>query len=111
LRGALHTEQAVNEAVTGVLNATRAVRNTGGLPSPTLRPEAPVRRSQASGSRGRAFETAGASTTADTGRRTRRADYLAAPTDTVTDATFSPFAFVKVAVCRMSSDDAPIFTV
>ena len=30
---AFPTEQAVNEALKGVLNTTRAVRNTGGLPN------------------------------------------------------------------------------
>ena len=37
--------------------------------------------------------------------------YFAAPTETDTVATFSSFAFVNVAVWRMSSEDAPIFTV
>jgi hypothetical protein len=50
---AFPTEKAVNEALRGVLNTTRAVRNTGGLPNRSLRPEARMRRSQASRSRGR----------------------------------------------------------
>ena len=36
--GAFPTEQAVNEALKGVLNTTRAVRSTGGLPNSALRP-------------------------------------------------------------------------
>ena len=35
---AFPTEQAVNEALKGVLNTTRAVRNTGGLPNKALQP-------------------------------------------------------------------------
>ena len=35
---AFPTEQAVNEALKGVLNTTRAVRSTGGLPNKALRP-------------------------------------------------------------------------
>ena len=35
---AFPTEQAVNEALKGVLNTTRAVRNTGGLPNEALQP-------------------------------------------------------------------------
>ena len=36
--GAFPTERAVNEALKGVLNTTRAVRNTGGLPNKALQP-------------------------------------------------------------------------
>ncbi len=35
---AFPTERAVNEALKGVLNTTRAVRNTGGLPPKALQP-------------------------------------------------------------------------
>ena len=35
---AFPTEQAVNEALNGVLNTTRAVRNMGGLPNKTRQP-------------------------------------------------------------------------
>ncbi len=35
---AFPTERAVNEALKGVLNTTRAVRNTGGLPNRALQP-------------------------------------------------------------------------
>lgn len=35
---AFPTEQAVNEALKGVLNTARAVRNTGGLPNRALQP-------------------------------------------------------------------------
>jgi hypothetical protein len=35
---AFPTEQAVNEALKGVLNTTRAVRRTGGLPNKALQP-------------------------------------------------------------------------
>jgi hypothetical protein len=35
---AFPTEQAVNEALKGVLNTTRAVRSTGGLPDKALQP-------------------------------------------------------------------------
>ncbi|OFV89569.1 MAG: hypothetical protein A3G76_14735 [Acidobacteria bacterium RIFCSPLOWO2_12_FULL_65_11] len=41
---AFPTEQAVNEALKGVLNTTRAVRNTGGLPNKALRPTSRARR-------------------------------------------------------------------
>ena len=34
---AFPTEQAVNEALKGILNTARAVRSTGGLPNKTLR--------------------------------------------------------------------------
>jgi len=35
---AFPTEEAVNEALKGVLNTTRAVRSTGGLPNKALQP-------------------------------------------------------------------------
>src|SRR6266540_6469006 len=35
---AFPTEEAVNEALKGVLNTTRAVRRTGGLPNKALQP-------------------------------------------------------------------------
>jgi len=35
---AFPTERAVNEALKGVLNTTRAVRSTGGLPNKALQP-------------------------------------------------------------------------
>jgi hypothetical protein len=35
---AFPTERAVNEALKGVLNTARAVRNTGGLPNKALQP-------------------------------------------------------------------------
>ena len=38
------TEQAVNEALKGVLNTTRAVRNTGGLPNKALQPTSRAKR-------------------------------------------------------------------
>ena len=41
---AFPTEQAVNEALRGVLNTARAVRSTGGLPDKALRPASRVRR-------------------------------------------------------------------
>ena len=41
---AFPTEQAVNEALKGVLNTTRAVRNTGGLPNKALQPTSRARR-------------------------------------------------------------------
>lgn len=37
---AFPTEEAVNEALKGVLSTTRAVRNTGGLPNRRLQPTA-----------------------------------------------------------------------
>ena len=40
---AFPTEQAVNEALKGVLNTTRAVRNTGGLPNKALQPTTRVK--------------------------------------------------------------------
>ena len=45
---AFPTEQAVNEALKGVLNTARAVRNTGGLPNRALRPLAGARRKRKS---------------------------------------------------------------
>jgi hypothetical protein len=41
---AFPTEQAVNEALKGVLNTTRAVRSTGGLPNKALQPTSRKRR-------------------------------------------------------------------
>jgi hypothetical protein len=41
---AFPTEQAVNEALKGVLNTTRAVRNTGGLPNKALQPASRAKR-------------------------------------------------------------------
>src|SRR5437773_2282272 len=41
---AFPTERAVNEALKGVLNTTRAVRNTGGLPNKALRPTSGTKR-------------------------------------------------------------------
>ena len=41
---AFPTEQAVNEALKGVLNTTRAVRETGGLPNKALQPTSRARR-------------------------------------------------------------------
>jgi hypothetical protein len=41
---AFPTEQAVNEALRGVLNTTRAVRSTGGLPNKVLQPASRVTR-------------------------------------------------------------------
>ena len=40
---AFPTEQAVNEALKGVLNTTRAVRSTGGLPNKALQPTSRAR--------------------------------------------------------------------
>jgi hypothetical protein len=40
---AFPTEAAVNEALRGVLNTTRAVRNTGGLPNKALQPTSRTR--------------------------------------------------------------------
>ena len=40
---AFPTEDAVNEALRGILSTTRAVRRTGGLPDRTLKPAAPRR--------------------------------------------------------------------
>jgi hypothetical protein len=44
---AFPTEQAVNAALRGVLNTTRAVRDTGGLSNEALQPTSPARRVQA----------------------------------------------------------------
>lgn len=41
---AFPTERAVNEALKGVLNTTRAVRNTGGLPNKALQPASRAKR-------------------------------------------------------------------
>ena len=41
---AFPTERAVNEALKGVLNTTRAVRRTGGLPNKALQPTSRRRR-------------------------------------------------------------------
>jgi hypothetical protein len=41
---AFPTERAVNEALKGVLNTTRAVRNTGGLPNKALQPTSRAKR-------------------------------------------------------------------
>ena len=41
---AFPTERAVNEALKGVLNTTRAVRQTGGLPNKALQPTSRARR-------------------------------------------------------------------
>lgn len=41
---AFPTERAVNEALKGVLNTARAVRNTGGLPNKALQPTSRARR-------------------------------------------------------------------
>ena len=41
---AFPTEQAVNEALKGVLNTARAVRNTGGLPNRALQPPSRTKR-------------------------------------------------------------------
>ena len=41
---AFPTEQAVNEALKGVLNTTRAVRSTGGLPNRALQPTSRAKR-------------------------------------------------------------------
>ena len=41
---AFPTEDAVNEALRGVLNTTRAVRRTGGLPNKALQPTSRARR-------------------------------------------------------------------
>ena len=38
------TEQAVNEALKGMLNTTRAVRSTGGLPDRALQPTSRAKR-------------------------------------------------------------------
>jgi len=41
---AFPTEEAVNEALKGVLNTTRAVRNSGGLPNKALQPTSRAKR-------------------------------------------------------------------
>jgi len=41
---AFPTERAVNEALKGVLNTARAVRDTGGLPNKALQPTSRARR-------------------------------------------------------------------
>ena len=41
---AFPTERAVNEALKGVLNTTRAVRQTGGLPNKALQPTSRARK-------------------------------------------------------------------
>jgi hypothetical protein len=51
---AFPTEQAVNEALKGVLNTTRAVRSSGGLPNKTLQPTSRTRRKATSRKRSRA---------------------------------------------------------
>jgi hypothetical protein len=43
---AFPTERAVNEALKGVLNTARAVRNTGGLPNKALQPLRPTSRAR-----------------------------------------------------------------
>jgi hypothetical protein len=43
IAAAFPTERAVNEALKGVLNTTRAVRNTGGLPNKALQPTSRAR--------------------------------------------------------------------
>jgi hypothetical protein len=50
---AFPTERAVNEALKGVLNTTRAVRNTGGLPNKALQPTSRARKKGKSKSRSR----------------------------------------------------------
>jgi hypothetical protein len=51
---AFPTERAVNEALKGVLNTARAVRNTGGLPNKALQPPSRARRRSKPRKRGRA---------------------------------------------------------
>ena len=51
---AFPTERAVNEALKGVLNTTRAVRNTGGLPNRALQPTSRAARKSKSRKRSRA---------------------------------------------------------
>jgi hypothetical protein len=51
---AFPTERAVNEALKGVLNTARAVRNTGGLPNKALQPSSRARRKAKSRKRARA---------------------------------------------------------
>jgi hypothetical protein len=50
---AFPTERAVNEALKGVLNTTRAVRSTGGLPNKALQPTGRARRKAKSKPRSR----------------------------------------------------------
>ena len=51
---AFPTEKAVNEALKGILNTTRAVRNIGGLPNKALQPTRRSRRKAKSSKRSRA---------------------------------------------------------
>jgi hypothetical protein len=51
---AFPTEKAVNEALKGVLNTTRAVRSTGGLPNKALQPASRASRKAKSRKRSRA---------------------------------------------------------
>jgi len=51
---AFPSEQAVNEALKGVLNTTRAVRSTGGLPNRALQPTSRAPRKAKSRKRSRA---------------------------------------------------------
>jgi len=51
---AFPTEEAVNEALKGVLSTTRAVRSTGGLPDKALQPTSRARRNAKSRKRARA---------------------------------------------------------
>jgi hypothetical protein len=51
---AFPTEKAVNEALKGVLNTTRAVRSTGGLPNKALQPTSRASRKAKSRKRSRA---------------------------------------------------------
>jgi hypothetical protein len=44
MAAAFPSERAVNEALKGVLNTTRAVRSTGGLPNQALQPTSRARR-------------------------------------------------------------------
>ena len=49
---AFPTAQAVNEALKGVLNTTRAVRSTGGLPNKALQPTSRARSARAKPKKG-----------------------------------------------------------
>jgi hypothetical protein len=51
---AFPTEEAVNEALKGVLSTTRAVRSTGGLPNKALQPTSRASRKAKSRKRSRA---------------------------------------------------------
>jgi len=51
---AFPTEQAVNEALKGMLNTTRAVRSTGGLPNKALQPTSRAEKKAKSKTRRRA---------------------------------------------------------